>query len=113
MGVEALSAATRIEEDVVRGEEEEGVVGMGMGIRLTRTHIALMLVGAGVLIALPSGLDDLLINLPVGLGLSKLTGASPVACIASTYLMGAAILVAGLLMLSKRLRSRVLRKKAW
>ena len=84
-----------------------------MAFKLTRTHIALILVGAGVLIALPSGLDDLLINLPVGLGLSRLTGANPAVCIASTYLMGAAILVAGLLMLSKRLRSKVLRKKAW
>jgi len=76
----------------------------------TRTKVLVAVAAIGLLIAIPTGLDDLLVNLPLGLGLAELFGLKPAAGVAVTYVLGALIAGAALFFLSKTIRRRLLGK---
>jgi hypothetical protein len=79
----------------------------------TRKKIGVAAVLLGALIAIPTGLDDLLINLPLGLGISKTARIPFLAALPLTYLLGLPLIAFGLLLLTRRQRGGILRKTDW
>jgi len=69
----------------------------------------LLLAGVGLVLLIPTGVDDVVVNVPLGVLIGKIVGVSPIYTIPLTYFLGIPFLVLAFLFLTKRQWNKMLK----
>ena len=75
---------------------------------VTRKQAGILLVAGGLAIAIPLGIEDIFVNLPLGIAINDHTGIPLQYALPLTYLLGVPLIAIGLLLLTRRQRNGVL-----